>query len=292
MSVELHQLSASPAIPIPTNITDIPEYAVVSRLAPALPVIQDGISPPKAEAMISALVSSSNTSNSGALIGRQSALRVMIVGDSMTQGQQGDWTWRYRMWQWFQQNGISVQFVGPYTGTVPPQEPHAPQPPPLYGATATSTQAATDGGYAKGVDSAFLSNCNHFAVWGRAAAVDKGLIHDVLAQNEADLMLLMLGFNDMGWFYSDAGGTIDSVGELVTNARAANPNLKFAIANVPQRSYIGGREDLIENTNIYNNLLPQAIAQWTTDESPIHLVQLEENYDCQPGGCPAGELCT
>jgi hypothetical protein len=88
----------------------------------------------------------------------------------------------------------------------------------------------------------------------------------------------MLGFNDLGWFYSDAPGTIDSVDTFVTNARAANPNVQIALANIPQRSFIGGREDLVENTQIYNTLLPQYIADWTTEQSPIHLVDLEDNY--------------
>lgn len=93
----------------------------------------------------------------------------------------------------------------------------------------------------------------------------------------------------MSWLYSDAYGTIDSVRTLISNARAANPSLKFAIATVPQRTYIRGREDLVENTNIYNNLLPDFIERWTTTQSPIHIVKLDESYDCQPGGCPAGE---
>ena len=138
------------------------------------------------------------------------------------------------------------------------------------------------------MDSAFLSNCNHFAAWGRAAEVDKGLIQGVLKQTEADLMLLLLGFNDMGWYYSDAPGTIDSIGTLITNARAVSPNLKFAVANVPQRSWLG-RQDLVDSTNLYNSLLPDAISEWTETQSPIHLVELEQNYDCQPDSCPAGE---
>ena len=44
-------------------------------------------------------------------------------------------------------------------------------------------------------------------------------------------MLLMLGFNDMGWFYSDAPGTIDSIGTLIANARSVNSNMKFAVAS-------------------------------------------------------------
>lgn len=88
----------------------------------------------------------------------------------------------------------------------------------------------------------------------------------------------MLGFNDMGWFYSDAPGTIDSVDTFVANTRAANPNVRIALANVPQRTFIGGREDLVESTQLYNALLPQYITQWTTEQSPIRLVELEENY--------------
>jgi lysophospholipase L1-like esterase len=111
----------------------------------------------------------------------------------------------------------------------------------------------------------------------------------MVQQYPTDLMLVLLGFNDLGWFYSDAQGTIDSIGTLIANARASNPNLKFAVANIPQRTFIGGREDLIENTNIYNNLLPTYISQWTTAQSPVYLVSLEQNYSCQPGSCPAGE---
>lgn len=65
------------------------------------------------------------------LVGRAAPLRVMVVGDSMTQGREGDWTWRYRIWQFFQHNQIAVDFVGPYIGTAGPQAPEAPTPPPL-----------------------------------------------------------------------------------------------------------------------------------------------------------------
>jgi lysophospholipase L1-like esterase len=35
---------------------------------------------------------------------------------------------------------------------------------------------------------------------GRPVAVDKGLVEGVLQSTPADLILFMLGFNDMGWF--------------------------------------------------------------------------------------------
>lgn len=200
----------------------------------------------------------------------------------MSQGKEGDYTWRYRIWEWFRAQNIAVQLVGPYTGTAP-SEPQA------HGELqhqATLGQPPTSGGYAPDVSPDF--DRHHFAVWGRVAAIDKDLIYGVLSAHQADLMLLMLGFNDMAWFQSDASGTLDSIRTLVINARAANPNLKFAIANVPQRSLIPGREDIPFNTNIYNALLRNAVPEWSSEGSPIHLVELQENYDCGPDACPAG----
>ena len=290
VSVQLQQLASVPAVPLPTDVADTPEYQAVSQLAPVLPPIPAGVVLPGSEAMMKHIIASSNTSDTaGSLVGRQNNLRVLIVGDSMTQGREGDFTWRYRIWEWFQKNGIKATFVGPYKGTVPAQEPKPPQPPPLYGVDVQPVPYGTNGGYAGSVNSAFLSNSNHFSVWGRAAAVDKGLIKGVLDSNPADLMLVMIGFNDLGWFYSDAPGLIDSLSTLVSNARAANPSMKFAIANIPHRSRIGGRQDLVDSTILANKLLPDAIKKWTTPQSPINLVDVASKYDCGPSGCPAGK---
>lgn len=45
---------------------------------------------------------------SSPLDSRAVAISVMVVGDSMTQGKEGDWTWRYRLWEWFNDQGVSV----------------------------------------------------------------------------------------------------------------------------------------------------------------------------------------
>ncbi|RMZ80034.1 hypothetical protein DV738_g2999, partial [Chaetothyriales sp. CBS 135597] len=288
---ESKQRASTAALPIPTNIAHIPEYAAVRLLAPAMPAIQQGVEFTDVDRLVADVVPpAANASSTGAEkppADDGSALRVMIVGDSMTQGQEGDWTWRYRMWQWFKEHEIAVRFVGPYKGTIAPPPPHAPEPPPLYGASPPPPGPPDDsGGYAEDVDPEFLSNSNHFSVWGRAAATDKGLIQEVLEQYPADLILLMLGFNDLGWFYSDAHGLVESIETLITNARAANPHIKFALANVPQRSEMG-RPDLVDNTNLYNKLLPPLIEKVTSKKSPVFLVELERHYKCNPQGCPA-----
>ncbi|KAF2764092.1 carbohydrate esterase family 3 protein [Teratosphaeria nubilosa] len=273
----------------PMNSANSSGYPAVDQLATLMPPMQSTIASLQTSQLDSFIHVGTGTQDQNSTpADAPHPLRVMIVGDSMSQGAEGDWTWRYRIWQWFEHNEIEVRFVGPYTGTVSPDPPSPPTPPPLYNSTGVIEGIDHAGGYAKGVDPAFLSNCNHFSVWGQAVAVDKFLIKDVLQSHPADLILFMLGFNDMGWLYSDASGTLESVATFVVEARAANPDLQFAIANAPRRSYISGREDLIRNTHKYNSLLPLFLSKWTTKQSPIHLVDLESNYACEPAGCPAG----
>ena len=76
--------------------------------------------------------------------------------------------------------------------------------------------------------------------------------------------------------------------QFVRNARNANPNLQFALANIPQRSFIGGRQDLVDKTTRYNTLFPAAVQDLNTDASPVKLVDFAGAYNCQPSGCPSG----
>lgn len=273
------RLATTPTIPIPT---DIPMHDRLVELVALMPFSQQSTHDFNFESAV-------HTSPEGPLMSKSAAkstLKVMVVGDSMTQGQQGDWTWRYRIWEWFRDQNVTVDFVGPYVGTQEPSPPKPPAPPPLYETPDPPPQPLrSSGGYAADVSAHFDSD--HFSVWGRAAAVDKYLIRDVVAKHDADIMLIMLGFNDMGWFYSGPEGTLESMGTLVFNARAVNPNMKFALANVPQRRDLG-REDLPVNTDIYNALLEAAIPRWATTRSPIELVRLRENYACELDACPAG----
>lgn len=137
-------------------------------------------------------------------------------------------------------------------------------------------------------DSLWYGNSNHFAAWGRQLAQDIGLIGGMVAEYQPDYLLVELGFNDVGWFISDADGTLQSMTSFINNARAAKPDIAFAIANIPQRTFIGGRDDLITKTEEYNAALPSLLSNMYTNESPIYLVEFRENYDCDPDACPAG----
>ncbi|MGX4695386.1 GDSL-type esterase/lipase family protein (plasmid) [Streptomyces sp. JNUCC 63] len=212
-----------------------------------------------------------------------STIRVMVVGDSISQGHEGDYTWRYRLWQWFQENNVSVDFVGPYHGTFTPDQPSPPKPPLFVGEKPADQGIRVDGGYAAGV--AFDSD--HFAHWGRQAAQIKGDIRRQVEIYQPDLVLLAAGFNDLGWFVSDENGTLASVETIIDQARAAQPGVDFAVATVPHRSKIGGRDDLITKTDNYNRLLANAAPRWSKAISQVEVVDWQNGYSCAPAACPA-----
>lgn len=65
-------------------------------------------SPVSTAAIPESLLGNATSGRSTSLTGRASTINVMIVGDSITQGHEGDWTWRYRLWEWFVDQGIDV----------------------------------------------------------------------------------------------------------------------------------------------------------------------------------------
>ncbi|KAF2111230.1 SGNH hydrolase-type esterase domain-containing protein, partial [Lophiotrema nucula] len=234
--------------------------------------------------ILAAVLALSQSSKAWTIYPRAS-IKVMVVGDSISHGLEGDYTWRYRLWQWFQSSGVAVDFAGPYIGTQQPNEAAAPSPPALQNAPAPPSIVRSSGGYAADASS---FDSDHFAVWGRQVAQAKGLINGMVKTYQPDYLLVELGFNDLGWFISGPDGTLASMKTLVDNARAAKPDLKFVIANVPYRTHIGGRDDLPIITDQYNALLADAIPKWSTSTSPIKLAKFRENYSCELDACPAG----
>jgi lysophospholipase L1-like esterase len=74
--------------------------------------------------------------------------------------------------------------------------------------------------------------------------VAKAVIAQQMKNYTPDHLLIELGFNDIGWNLSDTlpadivASVIGSMSEVVTNARAVNPNVRILLADVPHRSPI------------------------------------------------------
>ncbi|NYD59001.1 lysophospholipase L1-like esterase [Nocardioides marinisabuli] len=199
-----------------------------------------------------------------------SAPRIMVVGDSISQGLEGDYTWRYRLKKHLTNSGVTSEFVGPWTGTT--------KLPAAYpaGWPDVSPAPVHTGAYRPGVS---FSDSQHLAQWGWQMAQAKWEIASNVSTYTPDYLLVELGFNDLAWGVSDPAGTVSSLRELIKNARAAKPNIRILVANVPQRSALASQPALPEKILQYNSLLPSALSSLSTSTSPVQLVNLASAYD-------------
>lgn len=244
-------------------------------------------------------------------------VRILVCGDSISQGREGDFTWRYRLWEWFQNNSRTqststtttptaparlpqpapsstsspsnpndandntntkntypaIQYVGPFNGTLPAS---------VDAINVDPTNPQTWGTYHSTVSPLFSpgGGSSHFAVYGRPAWQDIEPMHTQVTTHQPDILVLHLGFNDIGWWGNNATDLILSVQRLVFNARLARPDIKVLIADVSHRLAVSGREDIEGTTEEYNALLDAGAAEWWTEGSPVEVVKVSKVYDC------------
>src|SRR5262245_22316260 len=104
--------------------------------------------------------------------------RIMIVGDSITKGSSGDYTWQYRLYKHLRAAGLHPRMVGPY---------HA-----LYN---NMTRKENDHSYAN----PRFGHAND-ATWGMTLLKEKNKIGAKVATYRPDYLLVMLGLDDLFWF--------------------------------------------------------------------------------------------
>jgi hypothetical protein len=147
-------------------------------------------------------------------------VRILLVGDSMTQESSGDWTWRYRLWQHLNKHGVSVDFVGPRNDLWEYVEAH-------------------DGSQAY-VDPAF--DRDHAAYWGLPLAtmgaeppVGIGAtIGELVDEYHPDVVVEMLGVNDLAFGGKTPAQLVGMLDDFVDQARAADPNIDVLLGQIPQ----------------------------------------------------------
>lgn len=155
-------------------------------------------------------------------------LRILIVGDSVTQGSSGDWTWRYRLWKHLEASGVAADFVGPHRGLCC-ADPGAPE----------------DLSYA---DPDF--DIDHAARWGQSFDHQDYAIGDLVRTFRPDVVLELLGLNDLTWGGVPSADVLAGLDAFVAEAQAADPDLDIVIGQLPEtwdRGVVGfdaGLDDL------------------------------------------------
>ncbi len=149
-----------------------------------------------------------------------SPLRVLIVGDSVTQGSAGDFTWRYRLWQHLTGEDVSVDLVGPRDD--------------LWDNVA---QVAGSRDYVRrGFDR------DHAARWGATVAFFHATdyrFEDLVTTYRPDVVLMMLGVNDLTYLGHEAAEVSEGLRTLVTQARSADPAISIVLGHLSQTWYDG-----------------------------------------------------
>ncbi|MFD7548413.1 SGNH/GDSL hydrolase family protein [Streptomyces sp. NPDC059816] len=187
-------------------------------------------------------------------------LRFMCVGDSQTIGSAGEHTWRYRLWEHLRDTlDAPFRFVGPRET--------------LYD---TAQDAPVSLEYPPDTAPAFPRA--HLAGWGEGWLHMAPLIREAVTAHRPGVLLVSLGLIDLG-FYTDAGQTAANVRAFVTEARAANPRVRFLI--LPVVPNVRAQTDTPFGAELahFNELLAKTAADLDTPRSPVLLAAPPTDYD-------------
>ncbi len=138
------------------------------------------------------------------------AYRVLITGDSITQGSSGDYTWRYRLWDKLGDTEPgNVEFVG----------------------TRSDLYDNVNDSFGSQYYAASFAGKAHAAKWGDAFTLELNNIASQVTNSGANTLVVMLGSNDLAYQTSPAA-TITNLRTYIERARAARPGLDVVVGEV------------------------------------------------------------
>ncbi len=183
----------------------------------------------------------------------QAPVRVMPLGDSITQGNTAHASYRRPLWHRLADKGYRVDFVGSlreHHGAGRPLE--------------TDFDRDHEGHWGWRADQ-FLEQAE---AWARAARPDIVLVH--------------LGTND-AYQGQDAESTLDELGRLVAALRSANPELTVVLSQLipvdEQAMKARGKAGVNERINAINRGIPALAKSLATAKSPVIAVDARRGFD-------------
>ncbi len=144
---------------------------------------------------------------------RAAPTRVALVGDSVTQGSAGDYTWRYRLWTHLRADGVSVDFVGPRDDLLD-----------------NTTGELGSHAYA---DPDF--DQDHAARWGMAFSDEQPAVATLVRDYHPDVVVEALGVNDLAWSHEQPDQVLAAARRFVEDVRAADPHVDVVLTSLPQQ---------------------------------------------------------
>jgi hypothetical protein len=173
--------------------------------------------------------------------------RIMIVGDSITSGSSGDYTWQYRLYQHLRADGVSPQMVGPYGW--------------LYN---NVTRADGDCSYADPM----FERAND-AYWGMPLWQEESAIKAKVAKYRPDYLLELLGLDDFAFFGKTQPQMASYLAGFIGQARAANPHIRIVLGIILPDSRTQDSATFAASIAAFNNTISATASQLSTAASPI-----------------------
>lgn len=186
------------------------------------------------------------------------SVRILLAGDSITQGSSGDRTWRRHLWRALARGGVRADLVGPRDD--------------LWDNRRSSFAVLVDGEHTYASADFDL---DHDARAGRTLREATGTIADRVAEYRPDYLVVALGVNDLA-----LGGTPAAIAAdlrtFLTRARAARPGLRVVVLTVPPVSLVGPAM-----TAEYNRLAALVVRE----RRGVVVADLGAGWDASPWYC-------
>lgn len=177
-------------------------------------------------------------------------LKIMPLGDSITNGNNGYVSYRYPLYYRLQADGYTnYTFVGTQQTTNDDSLIKTTDYP-RYNIDFPKANEGHQGYYA-------LTIANQITSWA--------------SSTQPDVVLLMAGLNDLIGYASDENGVITSYKSIIANLRAVNPPIVVLVAKLTPAAWY--------NVNTLNTLIGQQIPQLTTSQSPVMVVDQYTGFD-------------
>lgn len=208
--------------------------------------------------------------------------RIMPAGDSMTQGANGDRTWRLHLWHHLEPHVEGLEFVGPYSDpagrdmiipvpTTGEEAEHAsaePLDPEVLEELRDAPWPGLDGDpdTPEYRDPDFDSH--HNALWGRTLQDASATIQEEVRVHQPDVLCVMIGVNDLLW----PVGKEEMESRLrsyVERARAGNPTLRIVLAEVLPIALADTDPGFALRVYAYNEIVREVAQDMSTDASPV-----------------------
>lgn len=175
----------------------------------------------------------------------QAETRILIVGDSVSQGADGDYTWRFFAHRGLVETGATVDLVGHRVGTY--LNDHRP-----WGGSYANPHFDTDHSARWGL-----------SLWEMLYSPDAAAptIDSLVDAHQPDVVVEMLGINDFLWLHTRPSQMLRQVREFVARARAAKADIDIVLGSLPHAS--------LARVRVYNAALPALAAELSTPDSRV-----------------------